>query len=98
MAANDNPADTEAVPVLIEEYPALYTFRVIGRQRPDLREHVRKLIQSVVGVIPDDALTERSSSHGKYHAIHVNCVLASEEQRREVYARLHADETVVFML
>jgi putative lipoic acid-binding regulatory protein len=80
------------------EYPALYVFRLIGRRSPGLREHVRLLIQSVVGVLPDEALTERKSSAGAYLALHVSCLLTSEEQRREVYLKLKADPQVVFTL
>ena len=69
-----------------------------ARRSPGLREHVRLLIQSVVGVLPDEALTERKSSAGAYLALHVSCLLTSEEQRREVYLKLRADPQVVFTL
>ena len=46
----------------------------------------------------DDAVTVRESAKGNYLAVHVTCMLASEEQRKAVYAKLHGDPNVVFML
>lgn len=86
----------ESLPAI--DYPVLYVFRAIGRNVPDIRDHVRRIVQSVVGLIPDDAVTERPSANGKYTAVHVSCLLGSEEQRREVYAKLKADPQVVFLL
>jgi putative lipoic acid-binding regulatory protein len=88
-------ADPQPPPL---EYPALYVFRVIGRRSAHLREDIRRLVQSVVGALPDEALTERESSAGAYLAIHVACLLTSEEQRRDVYAKLKADPQIVFTL
>jgi len=87
---------TQAPPPI--SYPALYTFRVVGQHTAGLRERIRVIVQSVVGSLPDDALSERASSGGKYQAIHVSCLLLSEEQRREVYVKLKAEPTVVMSL
>lgn len=80
------------------EYPLLYTFRIIGTRSATLREHVRTQVQAVVGVIPDDAVTERESAKGNYLAVHVSCLLTSEDQRRGVYARFHGDPRIKLAL
>jgi putative lipoic acid-binding regulatory protein len=88
----------EDIPALPAEYPALYTFRVITRQGPGVRDRVRLLVQAIAGTVPDDAVTERLSSAGNYRALHVTCLLASEEMRRDVYMRLSADPSVLMTL
>jgi putative lipoic acid-binding regulatory protein len=90
---------TAPEPTLPElEYPALYVFRAVTRRSSDAAERVRRHVEAVVGPLPDDAVTERDSSRGTYLAVHVACLLQSETQRREIYARLKGDGEVVFML
>ena len=86
-------ADLQGSPEPIS-YPALYIFRVVALYDPNLRERVRLIVQSVVGPIPEEALSERASAHGKYRAIHVTCVLESEEQRIAVYEKLREEPAV----
>jgi putative lipoic acid-binding regulatory protein len=80
------------------EYPALYTFRVIGQRSAALRANVRRHVQAVVGLLPDEAITERPSSGGAWLAVHVTCLLATEAQRQDVYARFHADPLIKLAL
>ncbi len=80
------------------EYPALYVFRVVTRRAPAASQRVRGHVEAVVGALPDDAVTEKDSSRGTYLAVHVTCLLQSDGQRRDVYARLRADGEVVFTL
>ena len=87
---------TAALPEL--EYPLLYVFRVVARKVPDVARRVRQVLEPVVGPLPDDAVTERDSRAGHYAAVHVTCLLASEDQRREAYARLKAEPFVMMML
>ena len=90
-------ADLQQTPEPIE-YPSLYIFRVVALYDPTLRERMRLIVQSIVGPIPDDALSERPSAHGKYRAIHVTCLLQSEEQRIAVYEKLREDPAVKLRL
>lgn len=88
----------EVPPLPKLEYPTLYTFRAIGRHGAGLRERVRLHVQSIVGPVSDDSISERPSRAGAYLAIHVRCILHSEEQRRAVYSRLHGDSQLVLVL
>lgn len=94
--SDPTPPATPQPPPL--EYPALYTFRIIGAHSPLLRGRIRAHVQAVVGLLPDEALSERPSSGGAWLAVHVTCLLTSEAQRRDVYARLHADPQVKLAL
>jgi len=87
---------TASLPEL--EYPLLYVFRVVTRKVPDVARRVRQVLEAVVGPLPDDAVTERDSRAGQYTAVHVSCLLSSEEQRRDAYARLKAEPFVMMML
>lgn len=79
-------------------YPALYVFRAICRSRPDAPERVRNLVQSVIGPVADDAVTTRPSRGDAYIAVHVTCLLTSEEQRQGVYAALKGDSDILLSL
>jgi putative lipoic acid-binding regulatory protein len=89
-------ADSPQPPEL--EYPLLYVFRVIAKHSPGAREHVRSLVQSELGPLPDEAITARESKEGKFIAVHVSALLTSEDQRRAVYVRLKASSEVVLSL
>lgn len=80
------------------EYPLEYMFRVVAKRVPDVGGKVRLVVQAELGVLPDDAVSERDGKGGQYAAIHVTCRLTSEEQRHAVYARLKAEPYVVLML
>ena len=80
------------------QYPLLYVFRVVARKVPDVARRVRQVVEPVVGPLPDDAVTERDSRAGAYAAVHVSCLLQSEAQRRDAYARIKAEPFVVMML
>ena len=80
------------------EYPALYVFRAVARRSPTAVARVRRHVEAVVGALPDEAVSEKDSRTGRYQAVHVTCVVRSEEERRAVYERLRADAEVVFTL
>ena len=80
------------------EYPLDYTFKIIGLARDDFAEHVRRLVERMVGAAPPDCVSIRQSSQGKYHSVSVVAHLESEDQRRAVYQALHEDERVVYYL
>lgn len=80
------------------EYPLLYVFRFVTQHRADARARMKQLVELEVGPLPDDAVTERDSRQGKYAAIHVSCMLTSEEQRRAVYLRVRAEPWVILGL
>ena len=88
-------SDTSPPPL---EYPALFTWRVIGQGGDALKTHARRSVEAVLGPVADDAITERDSRAGNYRAVHVTCLLQSEEQRQDIYSRLRASPLVVLVL
>ncbi len=88
-----SPAETPKL-----EYPQLYVFRFVAKRVPEARARIKTLVELEVGPLPDDAVTERDSSAGKYAAVHVSCLLQSEAQRRAVYLRVRAEPWVLLGL
>lgn len=95
----ENPpqADEEKKPLI--EYPAVYTFKVMGKQSHGFSEYVRELFRKLMGTeISPDSIHEQPSSKGKYVSVSVSVYLLSEEHRRAIYAELHKDERVIYYL
>ncbi|NMO21515.1 DUF493 domain-containing protein [Pyxidicoccus fallax] len=89
--------DEEKKPLI--EYPAVYTFKVMGKQEHGFLEHVRDLFRKLMGSeISPDSIREQPSSKGKYVSLSVSVYLLSEEHRRSIYAELHRDERVIYYL
>ena len=81
------------------EYPAVYTFKVMGKQEHDFVEYVRTLFTRLMGkALAHDAIQEQPSSKGRYVSLSVSVHLESEEHRRSIYAELHRDERVIYYL
>jgi len=81
------------------EYPAAYTFKVMGKQEHGFVEYVRELFHRLMGrELARDAIQEQPSSKGRYVSLSVSVRLESEEHRRTIYAELHRDERVVYYL
>lgn len=91
------PADEEKKPLI--EYPAVYTFKVMGKQAHGFSDYVRELFRRLMGTeISPDSIHEQPSSKGKYVSVSVSVYLLSEEHRRAIYAELHKDERVIYYL
>ena len=81
------------------EYPATYTFKVMGKQEHGFVEYVRELFQRLLGQeLAPDAIQEQPSSKGRYVSLSVAVRLESEEQRQTLYRALHKDERVIYYL
>ncbi|GEJ57260.1 DUF493 domain-containing protein [Anaeromyxobacter diazotrophicus] len=91
----DDPGAASGVKL---DYPLEYEFKIMGLAGDDFAEHARRLVERVAGAAPPERVRVRASAAGKYHAVSVVTVLASEEQRRAVYLALHEDARVVYYL
>ena len=80
------------------EYPQLYVFRFVAQRLPDVQGRIKRLVEIEVGPLPDDAVVERESRSGRYAAVHVTCLLQSEEQRRAIYVRVRQEPWVILGL
>lgn len=96
--ANGPDGEGEEKKPLIE-YPAVYTFKVMGRQEHGFAEYVRQLFSRLMGnEVSPDSIREQPSSRGTYVSLSVSVYLLSEEHRRTIYAHLHQDKRVVYYL
>jgi putative lipoic acid-binding regulatory protein len=92
-----SPEAEEQKPLI--EYPATYTFKVMGKQEHGFLEYVRVLFTRLMGQeLARDAIQEQPSSKGRYVSLSVSVRLESEEHRRSIYAELHRDERVIYYL
>ena len=92
------PAEGEEKKPLIE-YPAVYTFKVMGVQEHGFVEYVRTLFKRLMGTeISPDSLREQPSSKGKYVSVSISVYLLSEEHRRAIYAQLHQEKRIIYYL
>ena len=81
------------------EYPAAYTFKVMGKQEHGFVEYVRALFHRLMGKeLERDAIQEQPSSKGRYVSLSVSVHLESEEHRQTIYRELHRDERVIYYL
>ena len=95
---NAPPGEGEEKKPLIE-YPAIYTFKVMGVQEHGFAEYVRQLFKRLMGTeISQDSIREQPSSKGKYVSVSVSVYLLSEEHRRAIYAQLHQEKRVIYYL
>lgn len=91
------PAGEEKKPLI--EYPAVYTFKVMGLKEDNFAEYVRTLFKRLMGTeVSPDSLREQPSSKGKYVSVSVSVYLLSEEHRRSIYAQLHQEKRVIYYL
>ncbi|MBN1207320.1 MAG: DUF493 domain-containing protein [Myxococcaceae bacterium] len=96
--APPGPAAGEEKKPLIE-YPAVYTFKVMGKQEHGFVEYVRALFKRLMGTeISPDSIREQPSSKGKYVSVSISVYLLSEEHRRSIYAQLHQEKRVIYYL
>jgi uncharacterized protein len=92
-----DPSAPPAKPLV--EYPTVYTFKVMGKQEGEFREHIRKGFGKVLGTeVFDDSITEQPSRKGNFVSLNVTVYLQTEAQRVALYAFLHGEERVVFYL
>jgi putative lipoic acid-binding regulatory protein len=81
------------------EYPAAYTFKVMGKQEGGFVEYVHQLFNRLMGQeLARDAIQEQPSSKGRYVSLSVSVRLESEEHRQRIYRELHKDERVIYYL
>jgi putative lipoic acid-binding regulatory protein len=80
------------------EYPTIYMFKVMGLAAGGFEAHARALVVRAAGTEAELAVKVRDSAGGKYASVSVSVRLETEDQRRAVYAALHADPRVLYYL
>ncbi len=95
-----SPPPPSAPPLV---YPLSYTFQVTGQTVAEpggepFDARARQALESVVGPLRDRDVTTRTVPSGRYLAVHLSCLLRSEEQRQQVYAALRGLTGLVMLL
>jgi hypothetical protein len=76
------------------EYPCLWAYRVIGRER----EGGREAVEAILGDREFLLTYARASSKGNYHSWHVELVVSAEEERDTLFALLKGHPAVMMVI
>lgn len=79
-------------------FPNLYTFKVIGKNKPGFALRMREVVISVVGDKTAIEVAPTWSGGGNYISISISTILMTKEQLLEIYAGFKKDEDVVMTL
>ncbi|WP_300760969.1 DUF493 domain-containing protein [Helicobacter sp. UBA3407] len=75
------------------QYPCAWHYRIIGNSKEELYLTVLELIDKEFIYSP-----AKESSKGKYHSINIEVVVSSQEERDAIFAKLHHDARIKFVL
>ena len=87
----DSPFDGSELEL---SYPTSWTYKVFGRDEAC----VRAAIASVVGGLEHTVRLSNRSRTGKYVSIEVEVTVRSNEERLEIFRRLHDHADVLYVL
>lgn len=82
----------------LQTFPCEYTFKIFGRQSETFAARVQLIVAATFGPLADDAVSERSSSGGKYVSLTIVQWVERREQLEEVYAALKAEPEVILYI
>ncbi|ROR34682.1 YbeD family protein [Inmirania thermothiophila] len=80
------------------QFPCEFPVKVIGAAGGDFLEHVLAICREIVGEIPPEAVSTRTSQEGRYLAVTVRVEARSRLQLDSLYQALHASERVLMLL
>lgn len=79
------------------EFPAAFTFRVMGQASDDLPDRCAAALSAALGQAPD-SVELRESAQGRYLAVRLGATVTSAEQIYAAYAALRGVEGVRLVL
>lgn len=79
-------------------FPNLYTFKVVGMNKPGFARRMRNVVVAVVGEKTEIEIAPQWSKGAKYISLSISTIVMSKEQLLEVYAGFKKDEDVVMTL
>ncbi len=82
----------------LEQFPCLYTFKIFGRRSETFVDRVRDILSATLGALPQDAVSVRESSRGRYVSVTVLARVEDQAQLERVYADLRADDEVLLYI
>ncbi|WP_273211838.1 HP0495 family protein [Helicobacter rodentium] len=75
------------------QYPCTWHYRIIGSSKEELYLATLELIDKEFIHSP-----AKESSKGKYHSINIEVLVSSQEERDAIFAKLHYDSRIKFVL
>jgi len=83
---------------IIQDYPAEFPIKVMGRHDSDLKASTRAIIERHVGPLNDASVRTRTSGDGNFLALTYLVVASSREQLDDIYRELTACKSVLMAL
>lgn len=80
------------------EFPCRFPIKMMGRDGDSFREAVLELVESHVGKIPADSISESMSSKGNFRSITVTIDAESQQQLDNIYQALCDHEEILVAL
>ena len=80
------------------EFPCRFPIKMMGRDSEHFRRVAIELVETHAGKIPEDSITESSSSNGNFVSITVTIDAQSQEQLDNIYRALSDHEDVLVAL
>lgn len=82
----------------LEQFPCLYTFKIIGRHGDAFVDRVSAVLGAHLGPLPRDEFKVRESAHGRYASLSIEVRVESRAQLEQIYADLRAEPEVLLYL
>ncbi len=82
----------------IFDFPATLSLKTIGHLSDDFQDTVVSIISQHVDLLPEQVVSQRPSSGGKYLSVTVNFVVESQPQLEAIYRDLNAHRQVILVL
>ena len=89
---SDTPDET------LLEFPCQFPIKMMGRDGDSFRRVAIELVEFHTGKIPEDAISESSSSKGNFLSITVTINAESQEQLDNIYRALSASDEILVAL
>ncbi len=80
------------------EFPCEFPIKVMGEAADDFITHVVTIICKHVSELPEDAVTHRTSSGGKFQSVTVTFTATSKVQLDAIYIELSACSRIKMVL
>lgn len=80
------------------KFPDTFHIKAMGKNDPQLLDHIQGIIARHAQGLPDDAFQCRESRDGNYLSVTCSLMAQSREQLDAIYKDLSADEKVIIAL
>jgi putative lipoic acid-binding regulatory protein len=82
----------------IIEFPCDFPIKMMGRDTPEFRATARRLIETHVGPIADEAIRVNLSGKGNFVSVTVTVTATSQQQLDDIYRDVSGHDNVLMAL